>query len=351
LAVTKLDIESFYTIGNTCPVLDVRSPGEYAHAHIPGAYNLPLFSDEERAVVGTHYKQKSREIAIKTGLDFFGPKMRQMVEAAESILKNHVPINTEKKLLVHCWRGGMRSAAVAWLLDLYGFEVYTLNGGYKKYRQLVLQQFEKEYPFRVLGGYTGSGKTYVLEALQKKGEPVIHLEDIAKHKGSAFGAIGMPIQPSQEMFENLLAEALLNNEHKNHIWVEDESQRIGLVNIPVNLWHFMRRCPVYFLDIPFEERLKHITEEYGVLNREKVGAAIVRIGKRLGPLETKTALQFLAEENITDCFSILLKYYDKWYLRGLNNRDGLQELLINIPAATVNALQNALLLEKANQLS
>lgn len=340
--IKKTDITGFPELAKTAPVLDVRSPGEYTHAHIPGAYSFPLFSDEERKVVGTTYKQQSRELAIKAGLDFFGPKMRKLVEAAEAIVNDHKAEGyaaASKKVLVHCWRGGMRSAAIAWLLDLYGFDVYTLTGGYKQFRRYVLKQFEKKYSFKVLGGYTGSGKTYVIQELQKNGATVIDLEGLAKHKGSAFGAIGMPAQPSQEMFENLLAVELL--EKSGDIWVEDESHRIGLVNLPLNLWQYMRTCPVYFIDIPFEERLKHIVAEYGVLDREKMKAAIQRIYKRLGPLETKTALQFLEEENIADCFRILLKYYDKWYSRGLNMREHLKEILINIPAGSVDAAENA----------
>lgn len=327
-------------------MLDVRSPGEYAHAHIPGAYSFPLFNDEERKVVGTTYKQQSRELAIKTGLDFFGPKMRSMVEAAEKIVEEHKADGynaSSKKILVHCWRGGMRSAAIAWLLDLYGFDVYTLNGGYKQFRRFVLKQFEIKYPFKVLGGYTGSGKTYILHEMQKNGATVIDLEGIACHKGSAFGAIGMPQQPSQEMFENLLAMELLQK--TGDIWVEDESHRIGLVNLPIELWNHIRTCSIHFIDIPFEERLKHIVEEYGPLDRERMKAAIQRIHKRLGPLETKTALQLLEEDDVAGCFSILLKYYDKWYGRGLKMRQNLEEILVTIPAETVNAVENARLVE------
>lgn len=348
LAIKKTDITNFTELAKTWPVFDVRSPGEYEHAHIPGAYSLPLFSDEERKVVGTTYKQQSRELAIKVGLDFFGPKMRSMVETAEAIVKEHKAEGYDaasKKILVHCWRGGMRSAAIAWLLDLYGFDVYTLNGGYKQFRRRVLQQLEIKYPFKVLGGYTGSGKTYILHELEKNGATVVDLEGIAKHKGSAFGAIGMPKQPSQEMFENLLATALSTK--TGEIWVEDESHRIGLVNLPINLWKHMRCCSIHFIDIPFEERLKHIIEEYGKLDRERMKDAIQRIHKRLGPLETKTALQFLEEENMADCFRILLKYYDKWYGRGLNMREHLKEILVNVPAVSVDAVKNAQLLQNA----
>lgn len=337
MAVTKIETEQFLQLAAKHPVLDVRSPAEYEHAHIPGAHNLPLFNNEQRKTVGTAYKQQSRETAIKIGLDYFGPNMRTMVERAEALAAQY---NT-RTLLVHCWRGGMRSGAVAWLLDLYGFKIYTLAGGYKYYRRFVLSQFEKPRPFRVLGGYTGSGKTYVLRQLQQSGQPVIDLEALAGHRGSAFGAIGLPPQPSQEMFENMLAKALVDLPEGSAAWVEDESQRIGLVNVPITLWNHLRTCTVYFLDIPFEARLEHIVQEYGGLNRERMQLAIERIQKRLGGLETKTALQCWAEGDVTGCFRILLKYYDKWYMKGLNNRDNLNGLLKRISCANTDAGLNS----------
>lgn len=346
MAVTKVHIEEFLALSKQHPVLDVRSPGEYTHAHIPNAVSFPLFTDEERKVVGTTYKQKSREEAIKIGLDFFGVKMRKMVEEVENIYELQSTkyalsspadnvIRNSKIVLVHCWRGGMRSAGVAWLLDLYGFKVYTLIGGYKIFRRWVLEQFDKTYSFKVLGGYTGSGKTHVLHALKTNGQTVIDLEALAHHKGSAFGNIGQPKQPSQEMFENKLALELQIAKEHSPVWLEDESQRIGDVNIPIQLWKQWRQQPLYFLEISFEERLKHIVEEYGNLDRERLVNAITRIKKRLGGLETKESLSALFENRVEDCFRILLTYYDKWYLKGMNNREGLHTLLHKIPCETV----------------
>jgi len=234
------------------------------------------------------------------------------------------------------------------LLDLYGFKIYTLIGGYKAYRNYVLKTFKQSYKFKILGGYTGSGKTVVLTELEKKGEKVIDLEAIASHKGSAFGAIGQPLQPSQEMFENLLSHELRKktfgsseNGSQAFIWLEDESQRIGLINIQQSLWELLRRSPVYFIDIPFEERLSYIVECYGKLDKEKMVNAIIRIRKRLGGLETKTAINFLLEDNIKECFRILLKYYDKYYLKGLNSRANHNSLINTIICENVNAPANA----------
>lgn len=366
MAVERIHIEKFLALAKEHPVIDVRSPGEYNHAHIPGAYSMPLFSDEERKVVGTTYKQQSREKAIKVGLDYFGPKMRKMVEEAEGISKKVLGIEEEhsgkqvqipnaKVLLIYCWRGGMRSGAVSWLLDMYGFKVYTLAGGYKSFRNYILDTFKQSFHFNIIGGYTGSGKTETLKALQEKGAAVIDLEGLANHKGSAFGNIGMPKQPTQEMFENRLGCELRAMSYEpatskapfrglGGIWLEDESQRIGLVNIPHELWKTMRQSPVYFLDIPFEERLKHITEEYGQLDQQKLIEAIGRIKEKLGGLNAKTAIQLLEEGNTPESFRILLKYYDKFYFKGLHNREGLETLLHTIDCKTVSADNAGLLL-------
>lgn len=367
MPIQKITIEEFLLLAKQYPVLDVRSPGEYAHAHIPKAHILPLFTDEERKQVGTAYKQKSREAAIKIGLDYFGMKMRTMVEETECIvsrfsLPGEISATTNngqretRNVLVHCWRGGMRSAAVAWLLDLYGFKVSLLVGGYKAYRKWVLNQFEKPYNFNIIGGYTGSGKTLLLRELNKQQKTIIDLEGLANHKGSAFGALeGIP-QPGQEMFENMLGEALFiagcslneekdsdtNNEQRpTGIFLEDESQRIGNVQIPMPLWRSMRKAPVFFMDIPFEERLVYITEEYGKLKKETIKEAILRIQKRLGGLETKNALNFLEGDNMKECFRILLSYYDKWYHKGLYNRENIAALLNKIPCTRVDTKTNA----------
>lgn len=357
--------------------MDVRSPGEYTHAHIPKAHSLPLFTDEERKQVGTAYKQQSREVAIKIGLDYFGVKMRMMVEDAETLVQSHESgvskapdseLPTPNSVLVHCWRGGMRSAAVAWLLDLYGFKVNLLVGGYKAYRKWVLAQFEKDYNFNIIGGYTGSGKTLLVHELIKENKTVIDLEGLANHKGSAFGAIENTPQPGQEMFENFLAQALADTGYKkldessqnqpssiqypaSVIYLEDESQRIGNLQIPMPLWYTMRKAPVFFMDIPFEERLNYITEEYGKLKKETLKDAIVRIQKRLGGLETKNALNYLEENNYTECFRILLSYYDKWYHKGLYNRENISTLLNKIPCTCVDTQINTQKLLSCNIVS
>jgi tRNA 2-selenouridine synthase len=345
MAVKRININDFLELAKSHLVIDVRSPSEYAYAHIPNAHSMPLFTDEERKVVGTAYKQMSRENAIKFGLDYFGPKMRKMVEEVEKISKvsDNEP-HTSKTILVHCWRGGMRSGAISWLLDLYGFQVFTLEGGYKAYRNWILQQFEKPFNFKIIGGFTGSGKTPLLHGLLKNNQAIIDLEGLANHKGSALGGIGQNPQPSQEMFENLLGMELAKYDETTPIYLEDESQRIGNMQIPMAMWHNMRKSLVYFIDIPFEERLDYLTKEYGTLVKQELVTAIMRIQKRLGGLETKNAINYLLENNPKESFRILLKYYDKWYEKGLYNRENSEELIQKIETQVVDSEINTIVL-------
>jgi tRNA 2-selenouridine synthase len=357
MAIQKISITDFTQLRQTSSqdsyiIIDVRSPGEYEHAHIPGAYSLPLFSNEERAIVGTTYKKKSREEAIKVGIPFFAKKQISMIEQVENWLSEKK--DSEKNsptVIVHCWRGGMRSAAVAWLLDLYGCKVLQLVGGYKGYRNWVLEQFAISYSFKVLGGYTGSGKTEILHALSMQQEAIVDLEGIAHHKGSAFGALGQTAQPSQEHFENELAEVLwqlvqkqkVSNKSQS-IWIEDESQRIGTVIIPAELFKQMRASTCYFLEIPFEERLNFIVENYGKFDIKSLQEATIRIQKRLGGLETKNTLQFLEEKNIKGAFDILLKYYDRWYAKFSQATTQPKLSVERVVCEKVDASQNAAIL-------
>ncbi len=352
MSIEQIDRETFLKLAEESPVVDVRSPGEFSHAHIPGAFPLPLFTDDQRKIIGTAYKQESRQVAVKAGLNFFSERMKTIPDEVEDIIKSKFQNSKQNKVLVHCWRGGMRSRSVAWLLDLYGFKVYTLKGGYKAFRNWVLDQFEKEYTIHILGGYTGSGKTEVLNEMKRKGKAVIDLEALANHKGSAFGSLGQMPQPGQEMFENLLALELFrktnepgnsinsddipNNKTQKEIWMEDESRHIGTAGIPKALWERMRQSPLCFLEIPFEERLTYILSKYGRFDKKELINSILRIQKRLGGLETKHAINYLLENNLRACFSILLQYYDKLYKNALFKRENIDALLNKLPLETVD---------------
>ena len=347
MAFQSVSIVQFLELSLCHPVFDVRSPSEYEHAHIPGAFSLPLFDDEERRIVGTAYKQQSREEAIKIGLDYFGSKMRPMVVTVEESLKS----GTSKVVLVHCWRGGLRSSAVAWLLDLYGFEVMVLDGGYKNYRRWVLERFALSYSIRILGGFTGSGKTEILHKLRQLGHPVIDLEGLAHHKGSSFGALGQPTQPGNEMFENQLAMEL-DRYNKlipgQPIWLESESSRIGCININHVFFQQMKSGDYIRLMIPREERLKKIVTEYGSFDKDTLIAAVIRIKKRLGGLETQNTINYILQGDISSAFEILLAYYDRFYEKSeIFNPPTLSiELPDTNAAANANNILEALELKK-----
>lgn len=327
-------IHEFLELARQYPVLDVRSPAEYAAGHIPGAYSLPLFTDEERAIVGTAYKQVSREHAVNKGLEIFGPKMRVLADEAKRIHKGGAIF------LVHCWRGGMRSGTVAWLLELYGFKVYVLRGGYKAFRRNVLDSFSKERKINILGGRTGSGKTMILKELAKHGQQIIDLEALAHHKGSSFGALGEKPQPTQEMFENKLFITLNNIDNTRCVWIEDESNMIGTKVIPKSFFIKMRSSPVYFLDIPFETRLNYLTQEYGKFVPEDIKAAISRITKKLGGQHAKAALEAVEAGDFKAAFGICLAYYDKTYEYGKNKRE--PGTIVNCAFQELNANEIAL---------
>jgi tRNA 2-selenouridine synthase len=307
-----LDIPEF--LACDAPIIDVRSPGEFAHGHIPGAHGLPLFSDEERAVVGTLYKRQGRDAAVLEGLRFVGPRMAALVEQARSIAP-------QGKVRVHCWRGGERSGSVAWLLDKAGFaEVRTLRGGYKAFRQHVLDSFNRTLLLQVVGGYTGSGKTELLALLAVQGEQVLDLEALASHKGSSFGMLGQGPQPTTEHFENLLWSALARLDPAQPIWCEDESVMIGRVKVPDAFFHHMRTAPLFFAHVPVEQRVERLVQGYGGFPKEQLAAALERIRKRMGPQHCKAALEALDAGDLAAVARATLVYYDKAYQRSVDER-------------------------------
>lgn len=331
MAVSTITIEKFIELSKIDLVVDVRSPSEFQHAHFPNAHSVPLFDDEERKIVGTAYKKISRELAIKHGLDFFGVKMKAIVEKVESLIEN----NQSKTVLVHCWRGGMRSAAISWLLDLYGFKVFVLNGGYKSFRNWTLNKLKTNHPLIILSGYTGSGKTEILHEMQRLGENVVDLEGMAHHKGSTFGALGMSQQPSNEQFENNLALTLSDFDEKKPIFVESESSRIGNVNINQAFFNQMKSAQRIRIVVPIAARLDKITAEYGHFDKVDLIEGVERIQKRLGGLDTKRAVEFINNGMIREAFEILTRYYDKYYILSTLYQPPLKEInLIDTDAKT-----------------
>ena len=306
MAVEKISIEQLFELQKDRVIIDVRTPAEFAQGHISGAFNLPLFTDEERIVVGTIYKKQSPEKALLKGLEFTGKKMPGYIKKARKIAP-------DKKLIVHCWRGGKRSGSMAWLLDLAGFDVVTIEGGYKAYRSLIHNFFEKPFHFKVLGGKTGTGKTEILKNMESCGSQVIDLEGLANHKGSAFGALGQLPQPFTEQFENLLFERLRTMDMSKPIWVENESRGIGKVFIPQGIWDQMRQSILYIVEIPHELRLLRSVNDYQSDNKEELMAVFRKIERKLGGKQCQEAIQALEKNDYNSAAEIALVYYDKTY--------------------------------------
>lgn len=295
-------------------IIDVRSPLEYDESHIPGAINIPLFTDTEREIVGTKYKQVSKDAAMYAGLDFAGRKLTWY-------LKQFKKASTENKALLYCWRGGMRSAAMAWLYEFSGIQCTILEGGYKSYRSFCNEEFEKQANLVVIGGLTGSGKSEILEEIEKQGEQILHLEKLAHHKGSAFGALGQEAQPTATQFENNLFEDWRKLDLDKPIFIEDESITIGRVFIPQPLFQQMRSKSLILVELPLEERVKRILKEYADFPDEELRAAFIRITKRLGNDNLQQAMQALDQKDYAEATKISLIYYDKAYRKGNSKRE------------------------------
>ncbi|TAL72586.1 MAG: tRNA 2-selenouridine(34) synthase MnmH [Bacteroidetes bacterium] len=313
MALEKIDVVKFLEHAEVTPVVDVRSPSEYNSGHIPGSINLPLFDDIERAIVGTRYKKEGRIPAILEGLKLTAPVMTTKLEKALSISKNG-------ELLVHCWRGGMRSEAMAWLFSLGDIKTEVLEGGYKSYRHYILESLSQKKKMIILGGMTGSSKTHLLRFLKGYGQQIIDLEGLANHKGSAFGSLGQLPQPSTEHFANLLFEEWKHINQDLPFWIEDESRNIGTVFMPDKFYSNMQHSPAIILMMNMKTRLPRLLEEYTNYPSEAIKASILRISKRLGGDNTREAIYAVEKGDFAKAIEITLFYYDKAYQFGLKKK-------------------------------
>jgi tRNA 2-selenouridine synthase len=314
-------------------LFDVRSPGEYAQGHLVGAANLPLFDDAQRAEVGTLYSHKGADPAWMRALELVGPQLVGLVQAARRLAP-------ARKVVVHCWRGGQRSASVAWLLRQAGFETALLTGGYRTarawQRELIAGRTSAETiiggspadetltpPLLVLGGRTGSGKTALLHALRDAGENMLDLEALANHRGSALGSVGLGAQPTTEQFINEVAYRMgrglrpsirgTDASSPSHIWIEDESRNIGKCALPPELWERLCAAPVVVVERPRVWREKHLAEEYSQAPREELLEAVAILERRLGPQRYTRTTIAIREGCWTEAAGLLLDYYDDAY--------------------------------------
>lgn len=295
------------------PLIDVRSPLEFAQGHIPGAINIPLFSDKERAEVGTRYQQAGRDAAFLIGLDFVGVKMSGFVKKVDSMCRGR-----EKELAIYCWRGGMRSASMAWLFSTAGYKVHLLNGGYKAYRAFIRSESGKGAPMIVLGGMTGSGKTQILQSLKNLGEQVVDLENLACNKGSVFGYLGQEPQPTNEQFENNLFDYWMKLDPAKPVWLEDESRSIGAVGLPGPFFDQMKISPMLLLNVPAELRVERLVDEYAGFNKTLLTDALGKLAQPLGGKVYMEAVAAIDDENFPVAIALVLEYYDKTYRKALD---------------------------------
>jgi tRNA 2-selenouridine synthase len=307
---------------NRVPIIDVRSPGEFSRGHIPGSNSVPLFDDAERAEIGTMYKQLGRSPAIARGLEIAESKTNQLIESVRRVTPG-------PDVIVHCWRGGMRSGGFAWLLEQSGFNPRVLTGGYKAFRRAARLCFAEPRRVIILGGHTGAGKTQVLAALREAGEQVIDLEGLAGHRGSAFGGIGREPQPTVEQFENELFLQWRDLLPSKRVWIEGESKAIGRVYIPDPVWNQMLVAPAIFVEVDRAKRVEFLVQEYGELPTDQLAAAVSRIKKRLGGDRLQAALEALDRQDLSTFATIALEYYDKAYSKALNQRP--QDQIVRMP--------------------
>ncbi len=309
----SVSLEDFLKLRAELAVIDVRSEGEFAQGHIKGAINIPILNNEERKAVGTDYKQKGQRDAIMTGFRLVGPRLPEIIHRTEEVAQG-------KEILVHCWRGGMRSNNFCQFAGMARIKAHSLTGGYKTYRQRALDSFKLPLQLRVIGGATGSGKSDILRELKAAGEQIIDLELLASHKGSAFGGLTMPPQPTTEQFQNDLFESILALDDSRPVWIEDESLAIGKIFLPNDFWSLLCTSPVIEVQLDQEKRVDRLNIEYGQANRDQFLDAMTRITKRLGPQNFKAAKEKLLADDMKETIRILLTYYDKAYQHGLDEK-------------------------------
>jgi len=309
-------------------IVDVRSPCEYAKGHIPGAMNVPLFTDEERAIIGTLYKHEGHDVAVKRGCAMIEASWRSLVDSLPSF------VSPGDELLVYCKRGGMRSGGFAWLLSQAPINVRMLEGGYQGFRRWareeVFQTLQRELV--ILGGRTGSGKTDVLLKLRNDcGAQVLDLEGDANHRGSTFGALGLPPQPSNEMYENRLALQWATFSPDKPVFIEDEGAHVGRCSVPLGLWALMRadNANVLRLDVPRATRIARLVDEYGSHSAEELAACVMALRKKLGQKRATHMASLLEQDppELAEVADLLLThYYDSMYEYQAGKRPGKAEL-------------------------
>jgi len=292
--------------------VDVRAPIEFAQGHIPGAVNIPIFADDERAEIGTVYKQVDRDTALALGEKIARPKVDGILAEIKALLP--------ADLVIYCWRGGKRSGEICRVVNEAGIPARRIHGGYKAYRKGIRSFIESPRNLLMLGGKTGSGKTAMLLGLKEKGVQVVDLEGLANHKGSVFGHINEAPQPTTEQFENNFCDELQKTDPKQVLLLENESHLIGTVHLPQPLLLQMRAAPLLIVDVPIEARIDRLVQEYTNTDKQELIKATERIARKLTQPKLLEVTAFLEQGDFRSACAILLGYYDYYYNRGIDKR-------------------------------
>lgn len=301
--------------------VDVRAPVEYEEDHIPGAINLPIFNDEERKEVGTLYKMAGKTDAVKRGSEIGGRRITGIINSLSEV--------KDRQIIIYCARGGMRSGAVASLINSLGIKVFRIRDGYRAFRKTVMDGLStitiKPQIF-VLQGLTGAGKTEILRITQNSAD----LEDMAGHRSSLFGSIGLK-QKSQKRFETLLWLKLEELKDRDFILFEGESKKIGNLHIPDNIFRQMREAPAIYIETPVERRVEIIKREYAGFNEdERILKTVNSLRRRLGSVKTDTLIELYTRRDLDEFIKILLlDYYDLLYRHTLDKFDYLARISNN----------------------
>lgn len=293
--------------------VDVRTPLEFAEDHLPGAINVPLLTNEERVEIGTMYKVEGPHPARRRGLELTAHRFPAMVQEIAEQAKG-------KPLLVYCWRGGLRSKTVTSILDLTGHDAVQLVGGYKAFRNLVsdyFTPFTPKTPLVVLHGMTGIGKTTLLQRLRERGSHIVDLEALACHRGSAFGQLGLDQSLTQKRFETLVWDEMRKAPAGAPLIVEGESERIGRVSLPGDLYQKMAEGIRVWCFASLETRVQRLIDEYGRPEyKEEMGTALQRIRKKLGGQKCDEIAGYLERWEMEPFMKgLVCDYYDKVYYK------------------------------------
>lgn len=294
-------------------IIDVRTPLEFAEDHLPGAFNVPILTNEERVEIGTIHRQQGAVPARMRGLELTCGRFADMTHEA-------ITHAAGRPILVYCWRGGLRSLSMAILLETCGYPVKQLRGGYKTFRNQVTSYFDSfvpPAPLIVLHGMTGCGKTTFINDLDPDLWSPIDLEGFARHRGSAFGSLGLGEQPPQKRFDTLLWDALRKVPSDRPIILEGESQRIGQITLPGNLYEVMAQSCKIWCSASLDTRVMRLSEEYGRKEyREPMAAALERIRKKLGGIHYTELKGMLEQWDMSGFIGGLINYYyDRLYYK------------------------------------